>query len=540
MGDSPPRLAAVRDVAQILLTLDPPMDEVLRFARRWRAEAVLARGITMAWDLLAPAATPPLVDWAGSYQPSRVDRLLLASQTGPGRGSTRHLAALLVIPGLSDRVAYLRAVAWPHADYLRSRGLDRRDHLRRAVGRLHPRVTAHRAPQSQPPGTGTIGSTGSVDRRRSFPTPPMNQLASRTSTSRPSLAPMVGLVVVGVVLLVGAQRLGHLNSEELGALITVAVLLALTIPIAVVLGRLDKDPRLTTLLLAAFVAKMIGAYVRYTVLYDVYEGLGDAARYYDVGLQLADQFKDGNYVFGEVSGSRFIEILSGMAYTVLPRSQLAGFVLFSWVAFLGLILFSRAIRIALPDADHRRYDLLLFFLPTLVFWPSSIGKEAWMVSVLGLASYGAARLFTHRVSGLVPLGLGLWGASVVRPHMALMILAALGPAWLVRPSGRNRLGLSPFFRAIGFAALIVVLLAVVSQAETFFGIERLDAEGAEDVATNNRDPDRSGGLEVRGDASGLPADIPSPPSPSCSGHSSGKRATPRGWSPRPRAWSCSA
>ena len=319
---------------------------------------------------------------------------------------------------------------------------------------------------------------------------------------------MVGLVVVGVVLLVGAQRLGHLNSDELGALITVTVLLALTIPIAVVLGRLDKDRGLTTLLLAAFVAKMVGAYVRYTVLYDVYEGLGDAARYYDIGLQLADQFKDGSYVFGEVSGSRFIEILSGLAYTVLPRSQLAGFVLFSWVAFLGLILFSRAIRIALPNADHRRYDLLLFFLPTLVFWPSSIGKEAWMVAVLGLASYGAARLFTHRVSGLVPLGLGLWGASVVRPHMALMILAALGPAWLVRPSGRNRLGLSPYVRAIGFAALIVVLLAVVSQAETFFGIERLDAEGAEVVATNNQTQTGQGGSKFEATRVDSPADIP--------------------------------
>ena len=319
---------------------------------------------------------------------------------------------------------------------------------------------------------------------------------------------MVGLVVVGVVLVVGAQRLGHLNSDELGALITVTVLLVLTIPLAVVLGRLDNDPGLTTLLLAAFAAKMVGAYVRYTVLYDVYEGLGDAARYYDVGLQLAEQFKEGNWVLGEVSGSRFIEILSGLAYTILPRSQLAGFVLFSWVAFLGLILFSRAIRVALPDANHRRYDLLLFFLPTLVFWPSSLGKEAWMVFVLGLASYGAARLFTHHLSGLVPLGLGLWGASVVRPHMALIVLAALGPAWLVRPTGRNRLGLSPFVRAIGFALLIVVLLTVVSRAETFFGVERLDAEGAEAVATDAGARTAQGGSKFESTQVSTPADIP--------------------------------
>ncbi len=86
MGDWPPRLAAVRDVAQILLTLDPPFDEVLRFARRWRAEGVLARGVMMAWDVLAPSATPPLVTWASSYRLPRLDRLLLAAQTGAGRG----------------------------------------------------------------------------------------------------------------------------------------------------------------------------------------------------------------------------------------------------------------------------------------------------------------------------------------------------------------------------------------------------------------------------------------------------------------------
>jgi hypothetical protein len=148
IGDWPPRLASVRDVAQILLTLDPPLAEVLDFARRWRAEAILARGVTMAWDLLAPTVQPPLVGWAASYRAPRVDRLLLASHIGPARGTTRHLAALLVIPGLSDRAAYLRAVTWPHTDYLRSRGLDRRRHLRRAVERLRP--DRRSAPRRQP------------------------------------------------------------------------------------------------------------------------------------------------------------------------------------------------------------------------------------------------------------------------------------------------------------------------------------------------------------------------------------------------------
>jgi hypothetical protein len=334
------------------------------------------------------------------------------------------------------------------------------------------------------------------------------QRSQRSATAGSALIPILGLLAVGLVLLVAAGRLDSLSSEDIGALIVVAALTAITVPLAVVLGRLDEDRGLTTLLLAAFAAKMIGAYVRHTVLYDVYGGSGDAARYYDVGIQLADQFQQGNYVFGEISGTRFMEILSGFVYTVLPRSELAGFVFFAWLAFLGLILFSRAIRIAVPDADHRRHDLLLFFLPTLVFWPSSIGKEAWMVAVLGLASYGAARLFAHRPSGLIPLGLGLWGATTVRPHLALMVLAALAPAWLARPSGRNRLGLSPYFRAFGFAALILVLLVVVAQAETFFGVERLDSEGAQEVATITEEQTAQGGSEFANTRVRSPTDIP--------------------------------
>jgi len=140
LGDSPPRLSALRDVAQVVTTLDPAPAAVLEVARRWRAQAVLARGLTAAWDVLTPAARPPLVDWARSYRPTHLERLLLASHLGPARAYTRHAAALLVVPGLSRRLAYLRAITWPQRPYLERRGFTRRQFAARGLARLHRRA----------------------------------------------------------------------------------------------------------------------------------------------------------------------------------------------------------------------------------------------------------------------------------------------------------------------------------------------------------------------------------------------------------------
>ncbi len=143
VGDWPPRLGSVRDVAQVLLVQEPDRDTVLAFARRWRAEPLLARALTTAWDLLEPEAVPPLVDWARARRTSRRERWLLAAHLGPGRASSRRLAGLAVLPGLSSRVAYLHAVAWPSRAYLERRGLRRRDHVCRGLSRLLP----HRSPR---------------------------------------------------------------------------------------------------------------------------------------------------------------------------------------------------------------------------------------------------------------------------------------------------------------------------------------------------------------------------------------------------------
>ena len=67
------------------------------------------------------------------------------------------------------------------------------------------------------------------------------------------------------------------------------------------------------------------------------------------------------------------------------------------------------------NADHKRYALLLS-VPSMLYWPSSIGKESWLLFFIGVTAYGAARHFTERV--------GRW------------VVAIGGIGWPVRPYGR--------------------------------------------------------------------------------------------------------
>jgi hypothetical protein len=126
----------LRDVAQLVLKEQPHIVEVLTMARRWRAEAVVARAMVTTWTELALTDRPPVVEWAFWYQPTRTERLLLAAHVGPARAFTRHLASLVVLHGASDRFAYLRAITFPQREYLEARGMTMRSHASRAWHRI--------------------------------------------------------------------------------------------------------------------------------------------------------------------------------------------------------------------------------------------------------------------------------------------------------------------------------------------------------------------------------------------------------------------
>ena len=103
LGDWPPRLVSQRDVAQLILRERPALADVLLMARAWRCEVVVARAVTTSWCDLGITERPPIIEWAERYRPGRKERMLLASHEGPSRMFTRHLAAVVVAPGVVSR-----------------------------------------------------------------------------------------------------------------------------------------------------------------------------------------------------------------------------------------------------------------------------------------------------------------------------------------------------------------------------------------------------------------------------------------------------
>ena len=105
--------------------------------------------------------------------------------------------------------------------------------------------------------------------------------------------------------------------------------------------------------------------------------------------------------------TNFIFYLTGQIYSLLGPDLIAAFVVFGIAAFVGAYLWYRATASAVPSLNRKMYCALLFFAPSLAFWPSSVGKEAVMLLAMGLAALGTARLLSGSLlKGFLDRGAG--------------------------------------------------------------------------------------------------------------------------------------
>jgi hypothetical protein len=275
-----------------------------------------------------------------------------------------------------------------------------------------------------------------------------------------------GLGGLMLAVLVFLALLGNMNIGK--ALIVLPVLVLITHAVAQRLAIVDKQPAIVSIVMAGLVVKFLGVLARYWIGLQVY-GRSDATEYVLWGKRIAPGLRHFEVMdIGRLRGTNFIRLITGIVFAITPASEMVGFFVFGFMSFVGVLFFWRAFKRAFPNTNDLKYLQILVLLPSLAFWPSSIGKDAWMVLGTGIASYGVACILTNRtVVGWVSFIAGMYAVLMVRPHVGIALMGGLVIAEVFRTRG------SQGAARAGLSIILIVFFGgiVMSSAAAFLGIE---------------------------------------------------------------------
>ncbi len=290
-----------------------------------------------------------------------------------------------------------------------------------------------------------------------------------------------GWQLLGLTLVVGALILYALGEwvvahhTGLGLVVapvlTIASMAALSRPI-----KAERTFDLRGLLLTSIGVRLLLAFPRYS-------GAADARIYNSEGARLAQSFRGLEFVHVDVGanapvpGTGSLRYITGVAHLFTDSNFFGSTIIFTFAAFWGCWFFYRAFATAVPSGNRLRYGRFVMLWPSIAYWPSSIGKDSWMLLTIGLAALGAAKMLTRARGAYALLALGLFGAALVRPHVALLMFAAVLAAFLVgRRDTRTLPGtfsLGGVTKAIGIVALLVGGALLAPATAHFLNIDDL-------------------------------------------------------------------
>jgi hypothetical protein len=307
-----------------------------------------------------------------------------------------------------------------------------------------------------------------------------------------------------ILVLLGAALVLTTAYETWAPIATMTALVLISVNALIVLTAHEPDRRVRLLLVAALFLKVLSGVLRYGVNALLYDGGGDSNAYWVFAARLSSSWSQGEWIGSgrRFPGTGFVDTLSAVVHSLNGPSFVGGFIVFSWIGFWGLYLCFRAFQIAVPSGDHFRYGLLVLLLPSLLFWPSAIGKDAWMIFSIGAFAYGFARYLAGSRVGLLVVAFAATAAGFVRPHVSLILLLSLTIALIV---GRGRRG----FMAGRAVALVVVSVGgylALNQVQAFFGLSSGEAltTALEQTAAQTS----QGGSEFDGASIRNPATLP--------------------------------
>lgn len=273
------------------------------------------------------------------------------------------------------------------------------------------------------------------------------------------------------------------------------LLILLLIAGCIVSSRLPSWVKL--LVVMGLALRIVGAFARYEIMMDFYNGFGDSLKYYETGLALAEMIRNFDFslivnhftTYESWWGTAFVEFVSGLVLGVIGSSLMGEYIVFSMFTFVGLMYFSVAFKHAYPHFSVAPYLAWICLFPSLWYWPSSIGKEALILMGLGLAVAG----FVGRGDRIrwALFGTGLFLVAAVRPQVAAIVLFSVILAqWLSFGGGWN------LQRAVQGILILGIGLAGIWYLSQSLGIEEFDIEGIESYVASNPARSATGSTNV--------------------------------------------
>ena len=305
--------------------------------------------------------------------------------------------------------------------------------------------------------------------------------AARSAASGMPFAVLAGVVLV---LLMFAA---HFTTSAVTARILVPTFgfLATVAAARWLSAKHPDEPWLARLLILGVVAKEVASVLRYRTLVNSYGDVGDASVFDKYGRQFASFWLGRTDVYSHVDNirkSNFLRWFTGVVYYLFGTDMIAGFIVFGLIAFAGSYLWYRATVEAVPFVNKRLYFLLIMFAPSVLFWPSSIGKEALMQFGIGSAALGTAHLFNGRLIRGVLIALpGAWLLYIVRGHLLALVALSAAVAYLVGRGPRaTRIDASAsLIKPVGMVLVAFIAVFAVGQGAKSLGLPSLTLDSVQ-------------------------------------------------------------
>jgi hypothetical protein len=201
-----------------------------------------------------------------------------------------------------------------------------------------------------------------------------------------------------------------------------------------------------------------------TLLYVVH--VGSSLFYYSLvsggGADSALYYFDAQRLHEDGFGfsTQFVIYITQALKSVIGGTYLDFFLIYQAFGFFGIVLLTRIAGEIYEEAGVQQplYIYILFFLPSLHYWTSAIGKDSLFFLGMMLCLWGSMRFWNR----LGALAFGVFLMLAIRPHIAVVAMSALAIA--VFSDRTTRLSVRITMLS---AALIGLVFAVATVWSTF-------------------------------------------------------------------------